>query len=195
MLGARHVTVCILVHKRRRHRKWHGPRPRPGRAARGLVRHDGCTLVPDCVVIRRLRASSERPFSLLALDGGGEGKGDDPPVDPLVWLRPGGVVVMDDFTPATEWPPQFAGEPDHARLFWFEHPRCSRPRSPRSRGRAQWSLSDDLPEAVLPSPRALSRRRRRRASWHLPGGQQESTSPSNRSGPVLPRGRTSACPF
>ena len=88
-----------------------GPRPRPGRAARGLVRHDGWTLVSDCVVIRRLRASSERPFSLLALDGGGEGKGDDPPVDPLVWMRPGGVVVMDDFTPATEWPPQFAGEP------------------------------------------------------------------------------------
>jgi predicted O-methyltransferase YrrM len=65
--------------------------------------------------------ASECPFSLLALDGGGQGKGEDRPVDPLVWLRPGGVVVMDDFTPATEWPPQFAGRTDHARLFWFEH--------------------------------------------------------------------------
>lgn len=66
--------------------------------------------------------ASECPFSLLALDGGGQGKGEDRPIDPLVWLRPGGVIVMDDFTPATEWPPQFAGGTDHARLFWFEHP-------------------------------------------------------------------------
>ncbi len=66
--------------------------------------------------------AAEGPFSLLALDGGGQGKGDDRPIDPLEWLRPGGVVVMDDFTPATGWPPQFAGERDHARVFWFEHP-------------------------------------------------------------------------
>ena len=63
-----------------------------------------------------------RANPLLALDGGGQGKDDDQPVDPLVWLRPGGVVVMDDFTPTTEWPPQFAGRTDRARLFWFEHP-------------------------------------------------------------------------
>jgi predicted O-methyltransferase YrrM len=69
-----------------------------------------------------LELASECPFSLLALDGGGQGKGQDWPVDPLLWLRPGGVVVMDDFTPATQWPPQFAGKTDHARLFWFEHP-------------------------------------------------------------------------
>jgi predicted O-methyltransferase YrrM len=66
--------------------------------------------------------ASECPFSLLALDGGGQGKDEDQPVDPLVWLQPGGVLVMDDFTPATEWPPQFAGRTDRARLFWFEHP-------------------------------------------------------------------------
>jgi predicted O-methyltransferase YrrM len=29
------------------------------------------------------------PFDLLILDGGGQGKGDDPPLEPARWLRPG----------------------------------------------------------------------------------------------------------
>jgi len=62
------------------------------------------------------------PFDLLVLDGGGQGKGDEPPLDPAVWLRPGGVVVIDDFTPATTWPPVFGDTPDTARLYWLEHP-------------------------------------------------------------------------
>jgi predicted O-methyltransferase YrrM len=63
------------------------------------------------------------PFDLLILDGGGQGKGAEPPLDPADWLRPGGVVVMDDFTPLAEWPPMHDGQVDHARLWWFDHPR------------------------------------------------------------------------
>ena len=63
------------------------------------------------------------PFDLLVLDGGGQGKGDEPPVDVERWVRPGGLVVMDDFTPAAEWPPLYQGRPDSARLHWLCHPR------------------------------------------------------------------------
>ncbi|HEX6682774.1 MAG TPA: class I SAM-dependent methyltransferase [Candidatus Limnocylindrales bacterium] len=63
------------------------------------------------------------PFDLLALDGGGQGKGAEPPLDPAAWLRPGGVVVLDDFTPMTAWPPMHGGEPDAARIYWLDHPR------------------------------------------------------------------------
>jgi hypothetical protein len=35
---------------------------------------------------------------------------------------PGGTVVVDDFTPATGWPPLHEGEVDRARLHWLEHP-------------------------------------------------------------------------
>jgi predicted O-methyltransferase YrrM len=63
------------------------------------------------------------PFDLLVLDGGGQGKGDEPPLDPAEWMRPGGLVVLDDFTPMRGWPPTHLGEPDAARLYWLEHPR------------------------------------------------------------------------
>jgi predicted O-methyltransferase YrrM len=43
--------------------------------------------------------AQQAPFDLLVLDGGGQGKGDEPPLEPAEWLRPGGVVVLDDFTP------------------------------------------------------------------------------------------------
>ena len=62
------------------------------------------------------------PFDLLVLDGGGQGKGTEPPVDVERWVRPGGLVVLDDFTPATEWPPRYGGRPDTARLHWLRHP-------------------------------------------------------------------------
>jgi predicted O-methyltransferase YrrM len=73
------------------------------------------------------------PFDLLALDGGGQGKGDGPPIDVAAWVRPGGLVVLDDFTPFTEWPPAFQGRPDQARLFWLRHERllsCELPLGP-----------------------------------------------------------------
>ncbi|MEW2154612.1 class I SAM-dependent methyltransferase [Streptomyces sp. NPDC007189] len=63
------------------------------------------------------------PFDLLVLDGGGQGKAPgDPPADVERLLVPGGTVVVDDFTPAAEWPPRHGGEVDRARLHWLEHP-------------------------------------------------------------------------
>ena len=64
---------------------------------------------------------SHAPFDLLCLDGGGQGKNGEKPIDPVTWLRPGGVLVMDDFTPSTTWPPNYAGRVDSARLAWLTH--------------------------------------------------------------------------
>lgn len=62
------------------------------------------------------------PFALLALDGGGQGKGEEAPLVPGEWLCDGGVVVLDDFAPGQVWPPSFAGRVDRARLGWLTHP-------------------------------------------------------------------------
>jgi predicted O-methyltransferase YrrM len=62
------------------------------------------------------------PFDLLVLDGGGAGKKDEPPIDPLVWVKPGGLIVIDDFTPSADWPPRYHGVVDTARQFWLDHP-------------------------------------------------------------------------
>ncbi|MCC5476057.1 O-methyltransferase [Streptomyces barringtoniae] len=63
------------------------------------------------------------PFDLLVLDGGGQGKAPgDRPADVERLLAPGGTVVVDDFTPATGWPPLHDGAVDRARLHWLEHP-------------------------------------------------------------------------
>lgn len=69
---------------------------------------------------RTLRAYG--PFDLLVLDGGGQGKKDEPPLDPAEWVTIGGMLVMDDFTPFTSWPPRFDGQVDRARLHWLDHP-------------------------------------------------------------------------
>ncbi|MEV5876080.1 class I SAM-dependent methyltransferase [Streptomyces sp. NPDC052101] len=69
------------------------------------------------------RIEEYAPFDLLVLDGGGQGKAPgDPPADVERLLVGGGTVVVDDFTPATGWPPLHAGELDRARLHWLEHP-------------------------------------------------------------------------
>jgi predicted O-methyltransferase YrrM len=60
-------------------------------------------------------------FDLLVVDGGGNGK-RGAAVDPEKLLRPGGCLIIDDFTPMTEWPPVHQGAPDSARLSWLEHP-------------------------------------------------------------------------
>lgn len=67
--------------------------------------------------------AADAPFDLLVLDGGGQGKAGEPPLDPADWLRLGAVVVIDDFTPMTSWPPRHDGQLDEARMFWLEHPQ------------------------------------------------------------------------
>jgi predicted O-methyltransferase YrrM len=64
------------------------------------------------------------PFDLLVLDGGGRHKGTElaSAPDPVGLLRPGGMLVIDDFTPAADWPPLHEGRPDEARMHWFTHP-------------------------------------------------------------------------
>ena len=62
------------------------------------------------------------PFDLLALDGGGQGKGGGPAADPEALLRPGGTLVIDDLTPASSWPPLYQGQPDPGRMTWHDHP-------------------------------------------------------------------------
>ncbi|WP_433043951.1 O-methyltransferase [Dactylosporangium sp. CS-033363] len=69
---------------------------------------------------RDLRAHG--PFDLLVLDGGGQGKGAEPPLEPAEWLRPGGLIAMDDFTPSTSWPPMYEGRVDEPRRHWLDHP-------------------------------------------------------------------------
>jgi predicted O-methyltransferase YrrM len=61
------------------------------------------------------------PFDLLVLDGGGKRLADGPPADPERLLVPGGTVVLDDFAPATSWPPLHDGRPDATRLHWLTH--------------------------------------------------------------------------
>jgi predicted O-methyltransferase YrrM len=74
------------------------------------------------------------PFDLLVVDGGGSGKVlDDTRVEPCEALRPGGSLVIDDWTPWDAWPPTEAGPEFDAlqsaarqvissRLHWLEHP-------------------------------------------------------------------------
>lgn len=62
------------------------------------------------------------PFDLLVLDGGAHGKSGARPADPDILLRPGGTLVIDDLTPARDWPPLFAGQVDEARMHWLGYP-------------------------------------------------------------------------
>ncbi|WP_318218432.1 O-methyltransferase [Streptomyces sp. SCL15-6] len=70
------------------------------------------------------RIGERGPYDLLVLDGGGQGKSEHDPAAADVGrlLAPGGTVVLDDFTPATEWPPTHEGRVDRARLRRLEHP-------------------------------------------------------------------------
>ena len=62
------------------------------------------------------------PFDVFFCDGGG--KRDDPE-RVVELLAPGGVLVMDDFTPALDWPPRFDGRIDELRVFYLSHPRLA----------------------------------------------------------------------
>ncbi len=65
------------------------------------------------------------PFALLTLDGGGHGKSGGASISPEDWLELGGTLVIDDFTPSTQWPPTYDGRPDVVRMHWLDHPRLS----------------------------------------------------------------------
>ncbi|MCP2321691.1 putative O-methyltransferase YrrM [Hamadaea flava] len=82
--------------------------------------------VPDVAIVHGdwTDVYAHGPFDLLVLDGGGNAKGGGA-ADPARLVRPGGVLVVDDFTPATEWPPTHAGQPDEARLHWLSHPELA----------------------------------------------------------------------
>ncbi len=61
------------------------------------------------------------PFSLLFLDvAEAKRSGADVVAD---LLMPGGVVVLDDFTPSSCWPPLFEGRVDTVREQWLVDPR------------------------------------------------------------------------
>lgn len=59
------------------------------------------------------------PFDVFFCDGGG--KRDDPE-GVVELLAPGGLLLLDDFTPSSHWPPRFGGEVDELRLFYLTHP-------------------------------------------------------------------------
>lgn len=61
------------------------------------------------------------PFSLLFLDAGEpKNAGADTVVD---LVEPGGVVVLDDFTPCASWPPVYEGRVDTLREQWLTDER------------------------------------------------------------------------
>ncbi len=65
------------------------------------------------------------PFDLVFGDGGGK---RDAPDDLVALLAPGGVLVLDDFSPShgwrdgPDWPPRHEGEVDELRLRYLLHP-------------------------------------------------------------------------
>lgn len=71
-------------------------------------------LTADWTALRELG-----PFDLFFCDGGG--KRDDP--DGVVGLlAPGGILVLDDFAPATTWPPRYGDGVDDLRVHYLTHP-------------------------------------------------------------------------
>ncbi len=62
---------------------------------------------------------SHAPFDVFFCDGGG--KRDDP-AGVVDLLAPGGVLVLDDFTPSASWPPLFEGAVDDLRVWYLTHP-------------------------------------------------------------------------
>ena len=60
------------------------------------------------------------PFDVFFCDGGGKRDAQRQVID---LLAPGGILLLDDFTPSPEWPPRFCGEIDELRLFYLTHPK------------------------------------------------------------------------
>jgi predicted O-methyltransferase YrrM len=88
------------------------------RAERAAALFSGC---PQVTVLHGdwQEIYPQGPFDLLVLDGGAHGKSGGRSADPDLLLRPGGTLVVDDLTPARDWPPRFAGQVDEARMHWL----------------------------------------------------------------------------
>ena len=76
--------------------------------------------VPDLQIVTGdwTTIADHGPYDVLVLDGGG--KAGPEQVQDMV--APRGTIIIDDFTPATTWPPLHDGASDEARLQWFRHP-------------------------------------------------------------------------
>lgn len=59
------------------------------------------------------------PFDVFFCDGGGK---RDAPQRVVELLAPGGLLILDDFTPSPDWPPRYGGEVDELRVFYLTHP-------------------------------------------------------------------------
>jgi predicted O-methyltransferase YrrM len=66
------------------------------------------------------RLADFAPFFLLFCDGGGKRDQQQLVID---MLQPGGIVVLDDFTVSSTWPPTFENRRDRVREYWLTQPR------------------------------------------------------------------------
>jgi predicted O-methyltransferase YrrM len=63
------------------------------------------------------------PFVMLFADGA---KAKLHAADDLVGaLQPGGLIVIDDLTPESQWPAEWRGKPDPVRDYWLNDPRVN----------------------------------------------------------------------
>jgi predicted O-methyltransferase YrrM len=75
---------------------------------RACVLHDNWTALSD-----------HAPFALLFCDGGGKVQNPQAVID---LVAPGGWLVLDDFTPSSNWPPLFHGQLDETRWAYLSSP-------------------------------------------------------------------------
>lgn len=61
--------------------------------------------------------ADQAPFSLIFIDA--ETARSSPREQIVDMLEPGGMIVLDDFTPSAEWPPMDAGRVDQLRQDWL----------------------------------------------------------------------------
>ncbi|MET7486644.1 class I SAM-dependent methyltransferase [Streptomyces sp. NPDC005538] len=59
------------------------------------------------------------PFDVFFCDGGGKREDPEAVVD---LLAPGGLLILDDFTPSPHWPPRLGDEVDALRVRYLTHP-------------------------------------------------------------------------
>lgn len=65
----------------------------------------------------------QAPFAMLFADGG-KAKAHAPE-ELLAALQPGGLLVLDDLTPESQWPAEWRGQLDPVRAFWLNDPRVA----------------------------------------------------------------------